>query len=203
MSKQPHHKLEEVRSVKTELRAAATDGESRRVEGYAALFSSPTDMGWYEEEIAPGAFDGADLSDVRALFNHDPDNILARTAAGTLQLTIDQKGLKFAFDMPDTTLGNDLMVSINRRDISQCSFAFRVDEQTWTESEGQPDRRTITKMAAVYDVGPVTYPAYEDTDVALRSKPTGGEDKTETTTGFDDEVRADIQYFNQLLQAAK
>ena len=198
-----HHADQEVRSVQIEFRAAA---DSRRVEGYAAVFESRTDMGWYQEEIARGAFDGADMSNVRALFNHNPDKLLASSASGTLSLDIDERGLKYAFDMPNTSTGNDLLEMMRRGDLTQSSFAFRVLEQTWTETEGKPDVRTITKIEGVYDVSPVTYPAYEDTDVALRSKPATAEPepepdpKPEPEPQFDPDVRELITSFPQLLK---
>lgn len=169
MSKHQHSKNEEVRSFTVELRAS---DEGRTIEGYAALHDSPTMLGWYEEVIAPGAFQNADLSDVRALFNHDANFILARTP-GTLTLTIDERGLFYSFAAPDTSAGNDLLESVRRGDISQSSFAFEVKSQSWewNDDEDVPDRRVITEIRKVWDVSPVTYPAYEDTTVAARSKP--------------------------------
>ena len=197
-----HHADQEIRSFRIEFRA---DNESRRVEGYAAIFESRTDMGWYEEEIGRDAFTGADMSGVRALFNHNPDHLLASTTGGTLSLAVDERGLKYSFDMPNTSMGNDMLEMMRRGDLTQSSFAFRVKSQTWTETEGQPDLRTITAIEGVYDVSPVTYPAYEDTDVALRSKqaqqpptPKPTPDP-EPAPGFDPDVRALIIDFPRLL----
>ena len=118
----------------------------------------------------PGAFDGCNMSDVRALFNHDPNQILARTASGTMSVSVDAKGLKYRFEMPNTTLGNDLLEMIRRGDISQSSFAFTVKETSWVEEKYPiPDLRKIIKIEEVYDVSPVTYPAYEGTSVQARS----------------------------------
>lgn len=143
--------------------------ESRTVEGYAAVYNEETDLGFFREMILPGAFDGADMSDVRALFNHNPDGILARTASGTLTLEVDERGLKYRFEAPNTTLGNDLLEMIRRGDISQSSFAFTIDRVAWEEERGKPDLRKIERFAALYDVSPVTYPAYSSTTVSTRS----------------------------------
>ncbi len=131
-------------------------------------------MGWFIEMIEPGAFDEAlTRSDARALFNHNPDNLLARQSAGTLTLRIDDKGLYYEFEAPDTTLGNDLLKMIERGDLRESSFAFIVKRQRW-EEERQPDgtiveRRIIEEVEEVFDVAPVTYPAYTQTSVAKRS----------------------------------
>lgn len=159
-------KNKEVRALGGEMRAKP---ESRTIEGYAALYNQETDLGWFREIIMPGAFDGADLSDVRALFNHDPNSVLARTASGTLRLEVDERGLKYEFEAPNTSTGNDLLEMIRRGDVSQSSFAFTVEKSDWEEEEGRNDLRKITRFATLYDVSPVTYPAYAQTSVQARS----------------------------------
>lgn len=156
-----------------ELRKAADDAPGT-IRGYAALFNSRSEnLGGKEhpfyEQIAPGAFDEALKDDVRALFNHDPNLILARSKAGkgTLSLFVDERGLGYEFTPPDTTAGRDLRVSVERGDVDQSSFGFTVAEDKWVE-EGGVVTRTIKKVARLYDVSPVTYPAYPDTAVALR-----------------------------------
>lgn len=154
-------------------RAVPTDGSatgSRTVEGYAAVFNSMSKkLGWFTEEIAPDAFRECDMSDVVALFNHNPDLVLARTPK-TLTLGVDERGLKYSFEAPETTVGNDLLISLDREDIRTSSFAFDVEAEEWTWGEnGQPDHRKITKISKLYDVSPVTYEAYPDTDCAKRS----------------------------------
>lgn len=164
-----------------ELRAAS-ENEKPRVRGYAAKFNVESDnlgSSGYEirETIAPGAFDNVLGDDVRALLNHDPNFILARSKAGegTLRIGTDETGLWYEFDAPDTQAGRDLLESLRRGDIDQSSFSFTVsaDGQTWEEKqEGDGPiiaKRTITKVARLYDVSPVTYPAYPDATVALRS----------------------------------
>lgn len=146
-----------------ELRA---DLEKRIVRGYAAVFNSRSeDLGGFTEFIAPGAFDDVLGDDVRALVNHEDSKVLARTTSGTLRLSIDERGLIYEFDVPNTTYGNDLMESIKRGDISQSSFGFSVASDDFDRETRQ---RTILKVSRLYDVSPVTYPAYPDTSVVMR-----------------------------------
>lgn len=155
----------------TEIRAES-EGESRKIVGYAALFNSRSqDLGGFEEVIAPGAFkDAIQGSDIRSLFNHDPNLVLGRVKAGTLTVAEDERGLRIENDLPDTQVGRDLLVSMQRGDVDQMSFAFRVAKggDVWEERDGTTVR-TITKVAELFDVSPVTYPAYADTSVAVRS----------------------------------
>lgn len=162
----------ETRTFKTTYKR---DEEGRMVSGLAAVYNSRTDLGYFEEEIAPGAFDDAiDVSDARALFNHDPNHLLARQGSGTLTIRDGADGLGYEFEMPTTTLGNDLLVLMERGDLNQSSFAFTIAEggQEWrTEKRGdkEVDVRRITKVSRLYDVSPVTYPAYQDTTVGKRA----------------------------------
>lgn len=167
----------EKRVFTIEMRAAA-DGEAgdakRTVTGYAAVFNSPSEDMGFIEYIEPGAFrEAITKSDVRALFNHDPNYILARTASGTLQIEEDAKGLRYQFTIPETTFGNDFAVMLQRGDVSQSSFSFTVKEQEWETKKDEAGNthytRRIKKVERLYDVSPVTYPAYPDTEVALRS----------------------------------
>lgn len=159
----------------------ATEGKGNTVRGYAAVFgkrSSNLGSNNYQfyEIIQPGAFDDVLKDDVRALFNHDANLILARSKGGKGTLTIgaDETGLWYEFAPPDTNAGRDLAESLKRGDVDQSSFAFSLtkDGQIW-EEKTEGDRsvvvRTIKKVARLYDVSPVTYPAYPDASVALRS----------------------------------
>jgi len=157
----------ERRTINFELRARP---ESRTIEGYAAIFDSETNLGWFTEEIARGAFQGADMTDVVALFNHDPNFPLARTSSGTLSLEVDEKGLRYSFEAPDTTFGEDLLKMIRRGDISQSSFAFTIKEQQWIDRADAPMKRIIREIDTLYDVSPVTYPAYKETSVTARMR---------------------------------
>lgn len=171
----PEPKFEGVerRAFAVELRVAKGDGEGEkgRLVGHAAVFGQLSDdLGGFREQIAPGAFEEAIAGDdVRALFNHDPNFVLGRNKAGTLKLSEDKTGLAVDIDPPDTQFARDLMVSIERGDISQMSFGFRVavGGQVWEEQEDGSYIRTITK-ASLFDVSPVTFPAYPQTDIAVR-----------------------------------
>jgi len=147
------------------------DSESNVIEGYAAVFNSPTDIwGMFTEIIAPGAFADAIASndDIRALFNHDWNNVLGRTKSGTLRLSEDVRGLKFEVDLPNTTLARDLSESLRRGDISQCSFGFVPTSETWDYEPDIPVRTINT--VELHEISVVSIPAYEDTEVSLRSK---------------------------------
>lgn len=143
--------------------------EGAVIEGYAALYNSRTDLGWFEEEILPGAFDDVLNDDVRALFNHNSSYVLARTLSGTLTLTADEKGLKYRYSTPNRSYALDLADAIQSGDVSQSSFGFVAEETIWTERNDDKDLRQIKKVSRLYDVSPVTYPAYADTTVAKRS----------------------------------
>jgi HK97 family phage prohead protease len=145
-------------------------GGTKKITGYAAVFNSLSeDLGGFREKINPGAFRSAiKKSDTVALFNHDSNIVLGRTSAGTLELKEDKTGLFMEIDPPDTQAARDLMVSIERGDIKQQSFGFIVKNDSWETVDGE-EIRTIGEVEELYDVSPVTYPAYPDTSVALRS----------------------------------
>lgn len=146
--------------------------------GHAAVFDRLSDdLGGFRERIQRGAFRkvlDAD-ADVRFLFNHNADNILARTSSGTMELREDPKGLRVYAELAPTTLGRDLKVLVQRGDVSQMSFAFRVypdGKDVWQEEDGELIR-TIVSFSDLLDVGAVTYPAYPQTDAGIRSQVCG------------------------------
>ncbi len=161
----------EVRCQTSELR---TNAEGRTIVGYAAKFErwSEPIMGWFKEQIARDAFSECDVTDVIMCFNHNIDSILARTTSGTLTLSTDDEGLRFEFEAPATTMGNDMLELVRRGDISKCSFKFTVEEDEWRyadkENKLEYDERTIRKIAKLYDVSLVVYPAYSDTEAGVR-----------------------------------
>ena len=157
----------EIRTFGMELRAMDKE-EKRTVRGYAATFEKRSgDLGGFIETIDREAFSDTDMEDVRALFNHDSNFVLGRTKAGTLRLMVDENGLAYEIDMPDTQLGRDMYESIKRGDISQSSFAFTIEDDEYRK-EGDTVFRTIKKIKKLYDVAPVTFPAYESTSVQAR-----------------------------------
>ena len=156
------------------------------IRGYAAVFDSPTTIaGWFDEEIAPGTFDRAlkEKQDVRCLTNHNPDLLLGRTKSGTLTLGVDDHGLWYEDEAPDNNAGRDALESIGRGDMSGSSFGFYIRKQEWIEEEGKQEKRII-KDVDLFDVSPVTFPAYKDTEVALRAQ--YGTKEKRTIPGMED-----------------
>ncbi|PFB12676.1 HK97 family phage prohead protease [Bacillus cereus] len=155
----------------------ATEEQPSLITGYAAVFNSKTSIGgWFDEIIAPGAFARAlsENGDIRALFNHNWDNVLGRTKSGTLRLEEDGKGLKFEVELPNTSTGRDLAESMSRGDINQCSFGFWVTEEEW-DYNVEPALRTV-KEVELYEISVVSIPAYDDTEASLvRGKEIGKE----------------------------
>lgn len=147
------------------------DDDAPKMIGHAAVFNEETNIaGMFIERVAPGAFKKSiKEDDVRALFNHDPNFVLGRNKAKTLILEEDERGLKIEISPPDTQVARDLTTLMKRGDISQMSFAFQVLRDEWEKGEdGKPDVRTLKKVR-LFDVSPVTFPAYEGTDIAVRS----------------------------------
>lgn len=142
--------------------------EGQTVAGYAAVFDTVTDIGgMFREKIAPGAFSPAIKGDVRALWNHDSSHVLGRTKAGTLRLSEDDKGLAVEIDLPDTQAARDLRENMRLGNVDGMSFGFRVTKQEWDET-GDVPLRTIEEVE-LFEVSAVTFPAYESTEIALRS----------------------------------
>ncbi|MEL6970496.1 MAG: HK97 family phage prohead protease [Bacteroidota bacterium] len=169
MNQEERRTSKETRTVRMELRAAE-DPNSRTIEGYAAIYGSESVELWgFNEIIEPGAFDEADLSDVRALFNHDPNQILARSKSGTLELVLDEKGLKYRFDAPESPVGDHVLTMVRRGDISESSFCFVIVEDSWEDRGDELPLRHLRKIGVVHDIAPVTYPAYEKTSATARS----------------------------------
>lgn len=176
--------LREVRSARLgacEVRKGAK-GSAGLFYGHASVFGQRAAIGsptWgFVESIAPQAFDRvlASSPDVRMLLNHDENFVLARTTAGTLRLGKDDIGLTSEADIAPTTAGRDLVISLERGDISQMSFAFTVEADSWRDLDGRDpaypgyvEEREILEVGTLYDVSPVTYPAYEGSDAGLRS----------------------------------
>lgn len=164
----------EKRAIPCEVRAEpAADGQSiAKIVGYGAVFNKRSDLigGWFYEIIAPGAFDDVLNNDVRALFNHDPNFVLGRTASNTLSLSVDNEGLRYEITPPDTQTVRDLVLEpLKRGDITGSSFAFRVADDTWGEDPDGAIVRTIRKFSRLLDISPVTYPAYPDAGASARS----------------------------------
>lgn len=171
-----------------EIRAADLRAETREdgalvLAGYAALYNTETVIaGMFRESIADGAFtEAVGRDDVRALFNHNPDVVLGRTTSGTLRLDADGTGLRYEVTLnPADSEHQRVWQMVARGDVSQSSFGFTVDAQEWRETgkTGQLPLRVITR-ASLYDVSPVTYPAYASTTVTARDLPRAEADATQ------------------------
>jgi HK97 family phage prohead protease len=148
------------------------DGKSPMMRGHAAVFNELSgDLGGFREQIIPGAFaEAIETDDVRALINHDSNFVLGRNRAGTLALREDVRGLAVEITPPDTAFARDLIVSMERGDVTQMSFAFRIrpNGEDWAKNDDGVWVRSV-KRVRLYDVSVVTYPAYTQTDVAMRS----------------------------------
>lgn len=156
-----------------EARVSLTEGESGpRLEGRGIVFNSwSEDLGGFIERILPEAVeDVLEASDIRGAFNHDANHILGRVKSGTMRLQTTPEGVNYTIDLPDTTAGRDVAVSVSRGDVDGSSFQFSIaeDGDRWDESGGLL-RRTIHKFREIYELGPVTFPAYAGTVVSARS----------------------------------
>lgn len=157
---------------------------ARTIEGYAAVFYNADQKGteyalWSDmvERIMPGAFDRAlrEKDDARGLFNHDANFLLGRVSSNTLRLSVDGVGLKYEIDLPDTQAARDVATAIERGDLTGSSFAFIPTKVTWIEEKQGDSYREIRQIEDVelFDVGPVTYPAYEATTTGVRNESGG------------------------------
>lgn len=151
------------RRTATELRVVG-----RTLQGYAAVFNVPATIGGFTETILPGAFRAslAAGADVLALVDHDPTRLLARTAAETLRLTEDARGLAFVLDVPDTTTGRDVLALAQRGDLGGCSFGFRATDEAWPAR----DCRELHAVDLVEISVVQAWPAYSQTSVQARGR---------------------------------
>ena len=198
----------EVRSLSEVVEQRAYDGEikaaaeSRTVEGYASVFNSMSeDLGGFREIILPGAFSNVLDNDVRALYNHDSNYLLARTTSGTLELKEDEKGLYYRFEMPNTSYGNDMLELFRRGDLTQSSFGFTVEKDSWRMEDGQ-QVRYIERVGSLFDVSPVVFPAYSQASSGLRSAEPNGESEAEVARETPTE-ELNYNIYNALIKLAK
>lgn len=159
----------EIRTFAAEVRA--DEGDKPKIRGQAAVFDVlSANLGGFKEIIHQNSFgDIIDTNDVFALINHNQDKVLGRNISKTLSLEENDKGLNFIVDPPNTTFANDLLVSMARKDMDKCSFAFIVADEYWEKVNGE-DIRHITKFKELWDVSIVTYPAFPQTMAELFGK---------------------------------
>lgn len=168
MEKRKKYQIRNFRSLDLN---ANDEAAEKIISGYFIVFNSETEL--YEgcfEEIAPESFDNVDLSDVRALIDHETSKVLGRTKAGTLTLSVDAKGVygEIKVNENDTEAMN-LYSRVQRGDVDQCSFGFNIlDEAMETRDDGS--YKFTIKAIELFEVSVVTFPAYADTAVEARSK---------------------------------
>ncbi len=144
------------------------DNGTPKIAGHAAVFNQLSeDLGGFREMVDPGVFGDLSQLDVRSLYNHDENYVIARTKNGTLKLSTDDAGLAYEAVPPDTTWARDLLVTLGREDVDQSSFGFRTLRDKW-ETTPDGDIRTLLSVE-LWDVSPVTFPAYPQTDSQVRS----------------------------------
>ena len=160
----------QMRTASTQF-ATRDDNGALAIEGYFAVFNSNYDIApGLSESIAPGAFDNTLSGDIRALINHDTTLVLGRTKANTLQLRTDAHGLWGHIDInPNDTDAMNLYNRVQRGDVDQCSFGFDIISEETDFREDGSIHWTI-KEVELYEVSPCTFPAYEETNIAARTK---------------------------------
>jgi HK97 family phage prohead protease len=159
------------RSFAAQFRAEELDGK-RYIEGYFAVFGDIYDMGGgITESIAPGAFDGQLGEDIRCLIDHETRLVLGRTKAGTLELRVDDHGLWFRVEInPLDVDATNLYARVQRGDVSQCSFGFRILDEEYRLDEATGNVHFTIKKVQLYEGSIVTFPAYGGTEAGARSK---------------------------------
>jgi len=167
--------MKEIRSIPNgsfEVRTMANG--QKRVSGYLAVYNQRSvDLGGFTEIVAPGAFQRSLGGDILLLAQHDTSKVLARTTSGTLTLRSDDEGLGFDATLPSTSYARDLAESMERGDISGCSFGFNCISDDWSlDGETNAVTRTLRDVNLV-EGSIVTSPAYPQTSVSLRSAPNG------------------------------
>lgn len=166
----------EQRSYNFEIRAEETE-QGNIITGRPIVYDSKTDLGWFDEIIERGALNGADLTDVRFLVNHDLSKIpLARSRRNngnsTMQLTPDERGMaiRVLLDTENNTEARSLYSAVQRGDISGMSFMFAIKDEEWDDLDQEHPTRRIKSISTVVEVSAVTFPAYDTTEINARSK---------------------------------
>jgi HK97 family phage prohead protease len=166
----------ETRVYSVSLETRDDSEETGIVKGRPIVYSSRTDIGWFDEIIEPGALDSTDLSDVRLCLNHDTSYVYARSRRNnpnsTMKLNPNEFGLDIeaALAINESSRAKDLFTAIKREDIDKMSFMFSVDEEDWEDLESDHPVRHIKKIGSVVEVSAVTFPAYDTTSINARSK---------------------------------
>lgn len=168
----------EQRNYEFEISAEETEDNVGVITGRPIVYESKTDLGYFDEVIARGALDRANLRDVRFLVNHDTSKIpLARSRNNnensTMKFSVDDQGLNLDWvklDIENNSEARNLYSAVQRGDISGMSFMFTVDDEEWTDLDTDHPTRTIKGISNVIEVSAVTFPAYADTSIGVRNK---------------------------------
>lgn len=138
-----------------------------QVTGYACVFNQPSEDMGFIEYCDPNMFDGVDMSNVLALYSHDLSNVLARVSADTLVLKVDDYGLKFTLDIPDTTIGRDVYTNIKNGNLEGCSFGFEIADDSWERDGDGQLIHTILQIGELTEISITPLPAYTETSVSV------------------------------------
>lgn len=173
----PHNEFERRFLPAEEVRFQVGEEDRPKIWGYAIVFNKWSEIISengirFRERITPDSVRDAlaDGADIRALVNHDPDKLLARTRSGTLTYRIDEVGVYVEIDPPNTSYARDALESIRRGDMSGASFSYRTAKggDAW-DLGGDVPARTVNRIESIREFSTVAFPAYPDTEVAVRS----------------------------------
>lgn len=189
----------DVRSVQLRVKdtQTANDG-SHVISGTAVVFDQPSEAMPFIEYVSPLAFNNVDFSSVQLLYNHDFSSILARVDAGTLEITVDTKGLNFTATLPDTQLGNDTFTNIQNGNLQGLSFGFTIADDSWGLDKDNNEVHTINQIDQLFELSLTPIPAYQETSVKIErslkqfrneEKENMAEDTTNTATEPDDSLK--------------
>jgi HK97 family phage prohead protease len=159
--------------VTDQMEIRENENGTRTISGYAVKWEMKSEtMGFwtrFKEQFKKGAFlESLTHDDQRALWSHDTSQVLGRTKNGTLRLLEDDIGLRFELDLPNTTLGQDTFETIKRGDVDGVSFGFQMRKEEWDESDPDNVLRSVVQ-ARLFEISPVAFPAYPDSQVSARS----------------------------------
>jgi HK97 family phage prohead protease len=163
-------------SVMPETQATVINAETRTIRGYGIVFNKESvdlRIGGrvFREVIRPEAAQGVDFSDVLSMHNHKSERLLGRTGSGTMRTGVDDIGVWYEVDLPNSPTGEDVLVSVSRRDTQGSSFQFDIEDtgDKWSVRNGKAYREVI-KFRGVYEMGPVSEPAYPDATINKKSR---------------------------------
>lgn len=157
--------------IRNLIQTPTLDQKTRKINGTAVVFNQRSeDLGGFTEEIDPHAFEGVDTTDVVLLYNHNIGDVLARTSAETLTLSITDRGVEFEATIPETTLGNDTITNLENRNVQGMSFGFTIDDEDWIEQTDGSLLHIVRKIGKLYELSLTPFPAYKETDVSISQR---------------------------------